>query len=195
MKELFISISVCLLAVMAVSCSGSKSADAADAQMSEIENAIKAGEGARAVSTRVDSMALEADDLTPSQAVQVLVAYMRIHEEAKQNGDTQLDMETLRKFVDVYDIVTSVGGSEMTETFRALAARSPRYDIPAAAKEYRAILADYADGTSSEEEAGAPAAPKAETDSVAAASTDESSAPDMDGTGVPDGEDSPMGGE
>lgn len=135
--------------------------------MDEIESAIKSGEGTRAISTRVDSMALEADDLTPSEAVQVLVAYMRLHEEAKSNGDTKLDMETLRKFVDVYDIVTSVGGSEMNETFSKLAKRNPRFNIPVAAKEYRSILADYADGVATEEESERPA-PKAQTDSVKA---------------------------
>ena len=78
--------------MMFIACGGNKESDAADSQIDEIEQALERGEGSRAISNRIDSMALEADDLTPAEAVQVLVAYIRLHEQTKQEGNAQADM-------------------------------------------------------------------------------------------------------
>lgn len=166
MKKMYRYIFVVAVSMMFIACGGNKESDAADSQIDEIEQALERGEGSRAISNRIDSMALEADDLTPAEAVQVLVAYIRLHEQTKQEGNAQADMEILRKYVDVYDIVTSVGGDEMRSTFDKLARRDSRYNLAVVAKEYRSILADYADGVATEEENSAPQAATAQTDSV-----------------------------
>lgn len=141
-----------IAASLLVSCGKSEKQVAAEEKIVEIENEIIESGSSRGVSTAIDSLALNADDLTPAEAVQVLVAYMNIHEQAVADGNVRRDMETLRKYVDVYDIVLSAGGEEMSDAFKNLARRSPKYDFAATAKQYRSILSDYADGLNRGEE-------------------------------------------
>lgn len=146
------------------SCKGNQSSNIGDTEIDEIEQAVSGSSAARSMEMHVDSLALMADDLTPPEAVQVLVTYMRIHEDAKANNDSRRDLETMRKFVDVYDIVMSVNSDEMRPAFDKVARRNSSMNIHAAANEYRSLLADYGDGTAVEEES--PEAPKQEVDSV-----------------------------
>lgn len=155
---------VAALVVSMCSCKGNQSSNIGDTEIDEIEQAVSGSSAARSMEMHVDSLALMADDLTPSEAVQVLVTYMRIHEDAKANNNSKRDLETMRKFVDVYDIVMTVNSDEMRPAFDKVARRNSSLNIHAAAKEYRSLLADYGDGTAVEEES--PAVPKQEADSV-----------------------------
>lgn len=138
--------------------------------LDEIESIVNHTDGRSVTEANVDSLALMADDLTPIEAAQVLATYTDMI--GKMSARSK-KLETMRKFVDVYDIVMTVNGSDMRQMFENVAQRWPQYDPAARAKEYREQLADYADGSVNEESssAGDYAAPvdstkTAETDSI-----------------------------
>lgn len=166
-KIVYILIAVAFASLFAA-CS-KNSSSASDAEIAEIEASVADVTTSREKMSHIDSLALMADDLTPSEAMEVLLAYMRIINNAKATDNTQLQLETMRKYVDVYDIVLGADRSGMTDAFARLARHNATLDLAVAAKDYRAYLADYADGQISEDgSAATEEAPKAATDSTAA---------------------------
>lgn len=139
-----------VIATILTSCGGGKNGVSEDKQVLEIEQAAESFSGSRG-EMQIDSLALMADDLTPAEASQVLLIYMRIREEARKAGNEKRDLETMRKFVDVYDIVLGANGAEMRETFERIARHNPNHNFEAVAKEYRELLSNYASGSGVEE--------------------------------------------
>lgn len=143
-------------AVMIITSCGKKSADSVDdSQIAEIESVVtQSTSGESRNTSHVDSLALMADYLTPVEAAEVLATYMQIAANARDNNDSNTRLVTMRKFVDVYDIVMAVNSSEMRPMFERLAAQSS-FNIPQTATEFRAELSDYADGSAAEDASSA----------------------------------------
>lgn len=142
------ALSVAAAVALLTSCGKKDAGNAQDIEIAEIENIVAENVKDREHNaSHVDSLAFMADDLTPSEATQVLATYMQIAADAKERGDRKIRLETMRKYVDVYDIVISANGSEMRDMFERLRRHSPEFDIPQTAADFRAELSDYADGS------------------------------------------------
>lgn len=177
MKNLLIALAVCLLALLAcVACGGADKnppREAADLQATEQQHSRLAealGAGQLAVASQMaDSMSLFVDDLTPDQTVQVLMAFLTIHNDAVANGQSRRDLETLRKYVDVYDIALSVNPSDTRAAFARARKVNPAVDLDSIAASFREKLTQYDaihDGSLTAE-------PEEKPDTTAADTTDE----------------------
>lgn len=154
-----------------VACSGKKNSTPADDEIVELEQQLSDAHQSNSAISQIDSLALMADDLTPAEALKVLITYIHVAQEAKEAKKSNLEMETMRKYVDVYDIVMGANRSEMTKAFESFAKRNANYNVMATAKDYRERLSSYADGSVAAEDVIAPQ-PKEETDSVKRSSED-----------------------
>lgn len=111
-------------------------------QKSQLEQALTEG-NLKQASVMADSMSLFVDDFTPEQTVQVLTAFVRIHNEAASRRETRRDLETLRKYVDVYDIALSVNPNDTRAAFEKAQRRNPEIKFDSIAKAFRTKLRDY----------------------------------------------------
>lgn len=152
MKQLVTIILAGMLALTAcVACGGSKETqpapDSAELQATEEKNtrlAAALNDGhLQTASEMADSMSLMVDDLTPEQTVQVLMAFLTIHNEAVANKESRRDLETIRKFVDVYDIALSVNPSGTREAFSNVRKINPAVDFDSVASSFREKLTQY----------------------------------------------------
>lgn len=86
----------------------------------------------------LDSLALNADDLSPQQAVNLLNGYVEIY---SNSSSAKTKAVTMRKFVDVYDILISNYGDE----FRSAVSRAANEDINLRdiSQDFRTKLAGY----------------------------------------------------
>lgn len=150
--KLHLIIPAAAIAMAAASCSGGDGKGNASTVATIDVNDFK-GQKAIASAATIDSMALEADFLTPEQGVTVLVGLSEIarNEEMKQSPDKRL--EYMRKFLDTYDILSD-RGDEFKQAI-ASAKASTGIDLPAIADRYRTVLNDEADGSAVETEEGA----------------------------------------
>ena len=153
MKNLLITVALALLAILLCVACGGKSdkehpaPDAADLEAAELQNSRLARaltEGhVETASAMADSMSLFVDDLTPDQTVQVLMAFLTVHNEAVAKKDTRRDLETLRKYVDVYDIALSVNPSDTRAAFDKARRVNPAVDLDSLATSFRERLTQY----------------------------------------------------
>lgn len=135
------AISVGLLA----SCGGRRSDETAgivEQKSSEITDALRSHNYA-AASQLADSMALYVDDLTPDETVTVLLAFLEVHNRNVEQERHDDDLETLRKYVDVYDIALDNNPSDMREAFARARRLNPELDFEKAAADFRRLLAEY----------------------------------------------------
>lgn len=116
--------------------------EAAERQNSRLAEALNDGRLDKA-SEMADSMSLFVDDLTPEQTVQVLMAFLRVHNRAVENNEARRDLETLRKYVDVYDIALSVNPRDTREAFARAKSVNPAVDFDSVAMAFREKLAQY----------------------------------------------------
>lgn len=153
MKNLLITVALALLAILlCVACGGKPdkehpAPDAADLEAAELQNtrlarALTEGH-VETASAMADSMSLFVDDLTPDQTVQVLMAFLTVHNEAVARKDTRRDLETLRKYVDVYDIALSVNPSDTRAAFDKARRVNPAVDLDSLATSFRERLTQY----------------------------------------------------
>ena len=136
--------SISFLAAMALvalmtACSGGKDgkAEIVEVQNSQLAEALNNGDY-RSASVLADSMALYVDDLSPDETVSVLMAFLEFHNQAK--GE---DLETLRKYVDVYDIAIDNNPNDMRAAFSKARSMNPNLDFEQAARDFRRALAEY----------------------------------------------------
>lgn len=99
----------------------------------------------------LDSLALNADDLSPQQAVSLLNGYVEIY---RNSSSAKTKAVTMRKFVDVYDILISNYGDE----FRAAVSRAANEDINLRdiSQDFRTKLAGYDEASGQVYDAPAP---------------------------------------
>ena len=153
MKNLLITVALALLAILlCVACGGKSDKEhpapaAADLEAAELQNtrlarALTEGH-VETASAMADSMSLFVDDLTPDQTVQVLMAFLTVHNEAVARKDTRRDLETLRKYVDVYDIALSVNPSDTRAAFDKARKVNPAVDLDSLATSFRERLTQY----------------------------------------------------
>ena len=153
MKNLLISVLLFILtALLFVACGGKAETEhpapeAADLEAAEQQNTRLARaltEGRlETASAMADSMSLFVDDLTPDQTVQVLMAFLTVHNEAVAKKDSRRDLETLRKYVDVYDIALSVNPSDTRAAFAKARKVNPSVDFDSLATSFRERLTQY----------------------------------------------------
>ena len=99
--------------------------------------------GGRKMSIAADSMALYADDLSPKQALTVLSTFYRVHLEARANGERRKDIQTKRKFIDVYDIVMANHRDELRRLMIRAYEADSTLNLPGAIQEFKGLLEDY----------------------------------------------------
>ncbi len=138
-------------AAMLHACGGSKSKEPAvdeavlranEENNSRLAMALNDGQIGRA-SEMADSMALMVDDLTPEQTIQVLTAFLTIHNQAVASGEHRKDLETLRKYVDVYDIALSVNPRDTRAAFEKAHRLNPAVNFDSVATSFREKLTQY----------------------------------------------------
>ncbi len=166
---------IAAVTLTAVACGGKPKAEAVPEEVAStisthdnhLADAMNSGNIAHA-SQMADSMALMVDDLTPAQSVNVLATFVGVIDSDMAEHRTRKAMETMRKYVDVYDIALSINPKDM----RKALSNDRRYNFDSLATAYRSRLSDYAWAASE------PAAP-AKTDTVAKAAEadDESTLP------------------
>lgn len=130
-----------------VACTGKKDSAPDDEEIIELEQQLNDSQQSGLAISHIDSLALMADDLTPAEALKVLITYMHVVQEAKEANKSKLELETMRKFVDVYDITMGANRSEMSKAFESFAKRNANYNVIATAKEYRERLSSEADAS------------------------------------------------
>lgn len=94
----------------------------------------------------IDSLANQADFLTTGEGVSVLVAYAEVIDESLNAGKVKSAYETMRKFVDLYNIVNNNHRQEFRSAVEKIK-RSSGADLTAMADEYREKLSDYDDAS------------------------------------------------
>lgn len=90
-----------------------------------------------------DSMALWADDLNVKEAVAVLTTFYRVHLDAKAKGNRRRDIQTMRKYLDVYDIVAGNHGNELKNMLRKVSEADTTLNLIGAVESFRELLSDY----------------------------------------------------
>ncbi len=94
----------------------------------------------------IDSLANQADFLTTGEGVSVLVAYAEVIDESLKAGKVKSAYETMRKFVDLYNIVNNNHRQEFRSAVEKIK-RSSGADLTAMADKYREKLSDYDDAS------------------------------------------------
>lgn len=137
------------VALAAVTACGSKgdnatapNAEEVQEQNTQLAEALNVGDLKNA-SAMADSMSLFVNDFTPEQTVQVLMAFLSVHNDAVAKGERRRDLETLRKYVDVYDIALSVNSKATREAFAKAKKINPSVDFDSVAVAFREKLTQY----------------------------------------------------
>lgn len=137
------------MAVCAVGCGSRKSKESSPEsqapvveQSSPLADALNGGNLSHA-SQMADSMSLFVDDFTPEQTVQVLMAFLQVHNDAVANKQYRRDLETLRKYIDVYDIALSVNPKDTRKAFEKARRLNPSVDFDSLARVFRDRLTQY----------------------------------------------------
>lgn len=147
MRQIFMIMVMMFTLSMFVACSGSKKSDnsssvVAEEQNSQLAKALSVGNLADA-SAMADSMSLFVDDFTPEQTVQVLMAFLSVHNDAVEHRNSRRDLETLRKFVDVYDIALSANPKDTRAAFAKARKINPEINFDSLGTAFREKLTQY----------------------------------------------------
>lgn len=137
---------IAILAPTIAACSGNKSGNAESSE--HIDLTPFTGNNAMTSAGTIDSLALEADFLTPEQGVAVLTGLSEIIKVEQAEGKKSKKLEYMRKFIDTYDILRD-RSEDFTSEFEN-AARSAGIDFAALFAQYRDVLSSEADGTAIE---------------------------------------------
>ena len=117
-------------------------AESVEDQNTQLAAALNVGD-LRHASEMADSMSLFVDDFTPEQTVQVLMAFLSVHNDAVAKGDRRRDLETLRKYVDVYDIAVGANPNDTRAAFAKAKKLNPAVDFDSVARSFRERLSQY----------------------------------------------------
>ena len=113
-----------------------------DEQNTQLAEALNVG-NIKQDSAMADSMSLFVDDFTPEQTVQVLMAFLSVHNDAVASKERRRDLETIRKYIDVYDIALSVNPKDTRAAFEKARRINPEVDFDSIAVMFRERLAQY----------------------------------------------------
>lgn len=138
---------IAFFAIITASCGGGDKKSSEETANVEIQNtqlsdALSSG-NIKAASAMADSMSLFVDDFTPEQTVQVLMAFLTVHNDAVANKEKRRDLETLRKYVDVYDIALSVNPKDTRAAFEKAQRLNPAVNFDSIAMSFREKLTQY----------------------------------------------------
>lgn len=152
-KNIFVNILCVAMSCFAAGCS-SKSETPENGSGESV--AVEEDVVLHASASVLDSMALNADDLTPRRAVSLLNGYVEIYRNGRSSRSKAV---TMRKFVDVYDILISNYGDEFRNAVSSAA--SEETNLRELYQEFRGKLAGY------DEASGMVAEPSVPKDSTA----------------------------
>ena len=144
---LYIIVAVGAMVAM-VACGSKSSKDvpvaevSVDEQNTQLANALNVG-NLKEASAMADSMSLFVDDFTPEQTIQVLMTFLSVHNDAVANKERRRDLETIRKYIDVYDIALSVNPKDTRAAFDKARKLNPEVDFDAIAIAFRERLTQY----------------------------------------------------
>lgn len=145
----------------------SEIADAAEEQNTQLYAALQDHDIARA-ELLADSMAINLlDDLTPDEAVTVLLAYLEVHNDAVKKDERERDLRTLRKFIDVYDIALSNNPTDFPAAVAKAREQNSNLDLQATYRTFKENIDKYSGGGFVEEESEIAVAQQAKNDSTA----------------------------
>ncbi len=139
---------IAFLALLTASCGGgdkkisAETAAEVETRNTQLADALTSG-NIKAASAMADSMSLFVDDFTPEQTVQVLMAFLTVHNDAVANKERRRDLETLRKYVDVYDIALSVNPRDTRAAFDKAHRLNPAVNFDSIATSFRERLTQY----------------------------------------------------
>lgn len=147
------SIAALLLSATACGKSETKSTDNTTESTLDSDAIIEAVQqhDRKQLSQAIDDMALNADDLSPKQAVSVLIGYYEIQTQYAAEHRTKQSLETMRNFVDVYDIVMSNHGNDFKKALSSTSQVFPDVDFTQVYQTYVDKLSGYEGGTPSPE--------------------------------------------
>ncbi len=165
------ALSISLFAAVLASCGSNKNEN--NDSESTVDLTLFTGTNAVASASTIDSLALEADFLTPDQGIAVLAGLSEIVKAEESKGT--LKLQYMRKYVDTYDILVS-RTEDFTEEFNRLA-RTAGYDFRGLFNRYRDVLSSEADGTSIED--GDAGATEVKTESPAVSDTTTAAKPSI----------------
>ena len=111
-------------------------------QNTQLAEALNVG-NIKQASAMADSMSLFVDDFTPEQTVQVLMTFLSVHNDAVANKERRRDLETIRKYIDVYDIALSVNPKDTRAAFAKAKRINPAVDFDSIAVTFREKLSQY----------------------------------------------------
>lgn len=147
-------------------------ADAAEQQNTELYAALQDHDIARA-EMLADSMAINLlDDLTPDEAVTVLLAYLEVHNDAVKNDQRERDLKTLRKYIDVYDIAMDNNPTDFPAAVAKAREQNSRLDLAATYESFKESLDKYSGGGFVEEESEIAVAQQAKADTTSTSSSE-----------------------
>ncbi len=148
MKQILLYLlSAAAVGLTVASCGGSKKSEEVPQEVAEtisthdsaLSSAISSGDIGQA-SRVADSLALMVDDLTPAQSVNVLATFVGVVEGEVSGHHSRKALETMRKYVDVYDIALGINPKDMRKAIES----DTRYNYDSLATAYRNRLNDYA---------------------------------------------------
>ena len=113
-----------------------------ETQKSQLEQALTDG-NLKQASVVADSMSLFVDDFTPEQTVQVLTTFIKVYKDAVARHESRKALETIRKYVDVYDIALSTNPKDTKTAFQKAMRNNPELDFGAVAIAFREKLSNY----------------------------------------------------
>ena len=145
MKNLFTWAALAFIAIALASCNNRRSDETTvivEQQNSQLADALRSRDYTTA-SSLADSMALYVDDLTPDETVTVLMAFLELHNRNIEEKRIDDDLETLRKYVDVYDIAISNNPNDMRAAFSRARSVNDNLDFEQVAADFRRKLAEY----------------------------------------------------
>lgn len=164
-------------AIIVTSCGGKKTAEipaataeTVEGQKSQLAEALSTG-NLRQASAMADSMSLFVDDFTPEQTVQVLSAFVKVYSDAQSKRESRRALETVRKYVDVYDIALSVNPKDTRAAFEKARRAGTGLDFDSIARAFREKLSNYdamQDGSLTAQSSEPADTAKAQADTVSA---------------------------
>lgn len=122
------------------------------------------------ITSMIDELALNADDLSPEKGVSVLMGYYEMYNQYNSERRTKQAMETMRNFVDVYDIVNANHKENFKRALKRTNTVYPDVDFEAVYSQFLEKLSNYDGspvGSSYDEETPVDSATEAAVDSVA----------------------------
>lgn len=144
---IFLLIATIALAATTTSCSKkNKNQDTEIVDIEQTDDALRMAiehHDRKQLSSMLDDMALNADDLSPESGVSVLMGYYEMYTQYAGERRSRQAMETMRNFVDVYDIVNANHKENFKRALKKTNPVYPNVDFEEVYAQFQEKLANY----------------------------------------------------